>query len=199
MAPGGRSPIDGIWLFFPSQELYQAKTGQKPWTVELADWWITLLMDFLKATALLSFWKVISFISEPLSFCRLVSLKISGCWVDETNFPRSHWNTSWEVRSEVDYTHTDHERIPNITLQSMVLMQRYMLVKGPFTPSVSVNSATMLRWRLQFCSHWKQWSCSRLILQPIFKQLHCFQYEQNHKHHRSVVAELTLTLGVNGP
>ena len=50
-------------------------------------------------------------------------------------------------------------------------------------------SASTLRWRLQFCSHWEQWSCSRMGLQPIFKQLHCFQWEQNRKCHHSVGAD----------
>ena len=49
-------------------------------------------------------------------------------------------------------------------------------------------SASTLRWRLRFCSHWEQWSCSRLRLQPIFKRLHCFQWEQNRKRHHSVDA-----------
>ena len=60
-------------------------------------------------------------------------------------------------------------------------------------------SGSTLQWRLRFCSHWKQWSRSRMGLQPIFKRLHWFQWEQNRKRHRRVVAALTLTLGVNGP
>ena len=71
--------------------------------------------------------------------------------------------------------------------------------KGPFTPRVSVNAARTQQWCLRFCSHWKQWSRSRMGLQPIFKWFHWFQWEQNRKHHRRVVAALTLTLGLNGP
>ena len=70
--------------------------------------------------------------------------------------------------------------------------------KGPFTPSVSVNTATTQRWRLRFCSHWNQWNCLKIGCNPILEQLHWFQWEQNRKHHRWVVAALTLTLGVNG-
>ena len=33
----------------------------------------------------------------------------------------------------------------------------------------------MLRRRLRICSHWKQWSHSRLSLQVIFKPLHCYR------------------------
>ena len=43
-------------------------------------------------------------------------------------------------------------------------------------------SASMLRWCLRFCSHWKQWSCSRIGLQPISKQLHWFQFQRALKH-----------------
>ena len=61
--------------------------------------------------------------------------------------------------------------------------------KGPFTPSISVNAATTLRWRLQFYFHWKQWSRLKMGCNPILEQLHCFQWEQNRKLHRSVDAD----------
>ena len=50
-------------------------------------------------------------------------------------------------------------------------------------------SASTLRWPLRFCSHWKRRSHFRMGLQIIFKWLHCFQWEQNRKHHRRVDAD----------
>ena len=62
----------------------------------------------------------------------------------------------------------------------------YLYCKGPSIPSVSVNSATMLWWRLQFCSHWKHWSHLKMGCKPNLEGLHCFQWEQNRKHHCSL-------------
>ena len=69
-------------------------------------------MNYLKATALLWLWKVMRFISDLLSIYRLVGIRITCCWVDKTNFPRSHDNTSSAVGCAVSYTHTDRSRIP---------------------------------------------------------------------------------------
>ena len=52
------------------------------------------------------------FISDLLSIYRLVGIRITCCWVDKTNFPRSHDNTSSAVGCAVSYTHTDLSRIP---------------------------------------------------------------------------------------
>ena len=50
-------------------------------------------------------------------------------------------------------------------------------------------SASRLRWRLRFCSHWKQWSRLKMGCKPILEWLLCFQWEQNRKHHRSLDAD----------
>ena len=56
-------------------------------------------------------------------------------------------------------------------------------------------SASMLRWRLRFCSHWKQLSQSRMGLQPFSSNSTVF----NENRITIVITALTLTLGVNGP
>ena len=43
---------------------------------------------------------------------------------------------------------------------------RLLVAKGRFTPSVSVNVVTTLRWCLQFGFHWKQWSHSKMGCNP---------------------------------
>ena len=55
-------------------------------------------------------------------------------------------------------------------------------------------SASMLpqQW---YCSHWKQWSHSKMGSNPDLEQLHCFQWEWCCQHHFRVVAALMLTLG----
>ena len=66
---------------------------------------------------------------------------------------------------------------------------------GPFTPSVRVNASTTLQWRWRYCSHWKQCSHSRIEIQPILNDSNAF----NENSIASVIAELMLMLGVNGP
>ena len=56
----------------------------------------------------------------------------------------------------------------------------------------SVSTLRQLWW---YCSHWKEWSHSKIGCNPILEQLHCFQSEQ----YRRVVGVLILSLGVKGP
>ena len=56
----------------------------------------------------------------------------------------------------------------------------------------SVSTLRLLWW---YCSHWKEWSHSKIGCNPILEQLHCFQSEQ----YRRVVGALILSLGVKGP
>ena len=61
----------------------------------------------------------------------------------------------------------------------------WMMHKGPFTPSMSINTAIML----EFCSHWKQYSRLKMGFKPILEWLHCFQWEQNCNCHHSIDAD----------
>ena len=54
---------------------------------------------------------------------------------------------------------------------------------GPFTPSVSVNVASTLWWRLQHSSHWNEWSRSKMSRNPFLKWLHCGQWEVCRRSH----------------
>ena len=74
-----------------------------------------------------------------------------------------------------------------------------ILFKGPFTPSVSVNSATTLRQR---CDD----ACDSVLIENngIAPDWVCNPFSSdsivfNENRIASVIVELTLTLGVNGP
>ena len=49
--------------------------------------------------------------------------------------------------------------------------------KCQFTPRVGVNASTIQRWRLRYCSHWKQWSYSKSEFQPYSGEIPLFWME----------------------
>ena len=72
----------------------------------------------------------------------------------------------------------------------------------PFLPTVRPHlhqaSASTLWWRLQHCFHWKEWSHSKMGCNPILEWLFV-SFDFNESYVASVIAALTLTLGVNEP